>query len=139
MGRMMRAVYVMRVLERRGWVVFPMRGALFLLLYVSIQCYWIMQDPLGLGVGLNRVLGAVFAGCAVFCGGGLYWVCLELGEGARRLLGEYMKGVEEEARRLEAARVDLLEMERLQGGALTLAGDDNDNDKDEQTRRGAKG
>lgn len=136
MGRMMRAVYVMRVLERRGWVVFPMRGALFLMLYVSIQCYYIMQDPLGLGVGLNRVLGAVFAGSAVFCGAGLYWVCLELGKGARLMLGEYMKGVEEEARRLEAGRAELLEMERLQGGALTLA--DNDDDDDEQTKRGAK-
>lgn len=133
MGKMRRAVYVMRVLERRGWVVFPMRGTLFLMLYVSIQCYYIMLDPLGLGVGLNRVLGTVFAGCAVFCGVGLYWVCLELGAGARRLLGEYMKGVEEEARRLEAERAELLEMEGLQGGALTLAQDD-----DEQTRRGAK-
>lgn len=135
MGRMMRAVYVMRVLERRGWVVFPMRGALFLMLYVSIQCYWIMQDPLGLGVGLNRLLGAIFAGSAVFCGAGLYWVCLELGKGARRLLGEYMRGVEEEARSLETKRAELLEMERLQGGALTLA---NAADDDEQTKRGAK-
>jgi hypothetical protein len=126
MSRAMIMYYYIKILEQRGWVVWPLRALLFTTSYAAILLSFTAYKITG---GANDfVIGAMVGAFVTGCSAMFYPMGLMITESITGAIGGYFAGVKEEARRLEAHRVALLEAEEAHGGALTIVGRDQDDE-----------
>lgn len=129
MSKLLIMYYYIKVMERHGWFVWPMRALLFALVYGAGLAGVVFGVPNEVMTAPGRwLLGAMIGGAASSGGALLYPLVMMITEALVDHVAGYIAGLGREVQQLEQERQALLEDEEAHGGALTIVERDQDDE-----------